>query len=238
MIPFTWAFMCWTYTHGGSLAALLGRGCWRFVRVPQNLCLTPLPGMRSMLLFLASLYGRCSRQLLLPVAWNPPLRRARDCPSLPLWVAALPLRLSRSEVSGPRVLLSYYVARVIARGPGIPSSFYSPFLGCLSGSSELDWSSVELLRMFEGRFYGSESALRPGPCLGWASWCLPCCHIVALIPGAGVRCPFLSSRASWRRLRTPPPLLLGLRASLYRPNQTRDNRNGQWRIQAPHPLQL
>ena len=32
---------------------------------------------------------------------------------------------------------------------------------------------------------------------------------VALIPGAGVRCPFLSSRASWRRLRTPPPLLLG-----------------------------
>ena len=52
------------------------------------------------------------------------------------------------------------------------------------------------------------------------------CHIVALIPRAGVKCPFLSSRASWRRLRTPPPLLLGLRASLYRPNQTRDNRNG------------
>ena len=45
--------------------------------------------------------------------------------------------------------------------------------------------------------------------------------------GAGVRCPFLPSRASWRRLGTPPPLLLGLRASLYRPNQTRDNRNGR-----------
>ena len=29
----------------------------------------------------------------------------------------------------------------------------------------------------------------------------------------------LSSRASWRRLRTPLPLLPGLRASLYRPNQ-------------------
>ena len=53
------------------------------------------------------------------------------------------------------------------------------------------------------------------------------CHIVALIPGAGVRCPFLSSRASWRRLRTPPPLLLGLRASLYQPNLMRDNRNGR-----------
>ena len=51
------------------------------------------------------------------------------------------------------------------------------------------------------------------------------CHIVALIPGAGVRSLFLSSRASWRRLRTPPPLLLSLRTSLYRPNQTRDNRN-------------
>ena len=53
------------------------------------------------------------------------------------------------------------------------------------------------------------------------------CHSVALIPGAGVRCPFLSSRASWRRIRAPPLLLLGLRASLYRPNQTRDNRNGR-----------
>ena len=56
VIPFTWAFMRWTYTHGGSLAALpevglLGRGCWRIVRVPQDLCLTPLPGVRSMLLF-------------------------------------------------------------------------------------------------------------------------------------------------------------------------------------------
>ena len=38
---------------------------------------------------------------------------------------------------------------------------------------------------------------------------------------------FFSSRASWHRLRTPPLLLLGLRASLYRPNQTRDNRNGR-----------
>ena len=97
VIPFTWAFMRWPYMLGGSLAALpevglLGRGCWRFVRVPQNLCLTPLPGVRSMLLFLAPRYRRCSGQLLLPVAWNPPLRRSRDCPSLPFRVAALPLR--------------------------------------------------------------------------------------------------------------------------------------------------
>ena len=56
VISFTWAFMRWPYTHDGSLAALpevglLGRGCWRIVRVPQILCLTPLPGVRSMLLF-------------------------------------------------------------------------------------------------------------------------------------------------------------------------------------------
>ena len=72
VIPFTWAFMCWPYMHGGSLAALpkvglLGEGCWRIVRVPQNLCLTPLPGVRLMLLFLASPYGRCSMQRHLPV---------------------------------------------------------------------------------------------------------------------------------------------------------------------------
>ena len=59
--------MSWPYTHGGSLAALpevgiLGKGCCGIVRVPQDLCLTPLPGVRSMLLFLASRYGRCSRQ--------------------------------------------------------------------------------------------------------------------------------------------------------------------------------
>ena len=49
-------FMLWPCTHNGSLAALLevglfGMGCGHFVRVPQNLCLIPLPGVRSMLLF-------------------------------------------------------------------------------------------------------------------------------------------------------------------------------------------
>ena len=46
----------------------------------------------------------------------------------------------------------------------------SPFLGCVSGSSELDWRSVELLRTYEVRFSASESALHPGLCLGWAHW--------------------------------------------------------------------
>ena len=48
------------------------------------------------------------------------------------------------------------------------------------------------------------------------------CHIVSLIPGSGLRFPFLSSRASWQRLRIPLPLLLGLRALLYWPYQTRE----------------
>ena len=48
------------------------------------------------------------------------------------------------------------------------------------------------------------------------------CRIVSLIPGSGLRCPFLSSRASWQRLRIPLPLLLGLRAFLYWPYQTRE----------------
>ena len=48
------------------------------------------------------------------------------------------------------------------------------------------------------------------------------CRIVSLIPGAGLRCPFLSSQASWQRLRIPLPLLLSLRALLYRPYQTQE----------------
>ena len=46
-----------------------------------------------------------------------------DCPSQPLNVATLSLRFSCSEVQGPHVLLSYYVARVISWGPGVLSSF-------------------------------------------------------------------------------------------------------------------
>ena len=55
-----------------------------------------------------------------------------------------------------------------------------------------------------------------------ASWSSTLWRIVSLIPGAGLRFPFLSSRASWQRLRIPLPLLLGLRAFLYRPYQTRE----------------
>ena len=51
-------FMLWSSTHGGLLAVLpevglLGMGCWCAFRVPQILYLTPLPGVRSGLLFMA-----------------------------------------------------------------------------------------------------------------------------------------------------------------------------------------
>ena len=48
------------------------------------------------------------------------------------------------------------------------------------------------------------------------------CPIVSHSRGWAVRFPFLSSRTLWQRLRIPLPLLLGLRALLYWPYQTRE----------------
>ena len=170
---------------------------------------------------MASRYGRCSRRRHFHVAWNPPPSRARDCPSLPLRVATLSLKLSRSEVPGPPVLLSYYVTCVISRGPGVLSSL-SPFLGCLSGSSELDWGSVELLRPYEERvlWFRRRSSSWPLPRLSLLG-CSMLCLFMALIPG--VSFSFVPGFVA--KIQGPPHLLLGLRASLYRPTQTRDNRN-------------
>ena len=62
---------------------------------------------------------------------------------------------------GPPVLLSSYAACVISCGMGVLSS-WSPFWGCLSGSSELRWGSVELLRTSDVRVFFSECTLRLG----------------------------------------------------------------------------
>ena len=61
----------------------------------------------------------------------------------------------------PPVLLSSYATRVISSGTGVLSSL-SPFRGCLSGSSELGWGSVELLRTSAVRVFFSECTLCPG----------------------------------------------------------------------------
>ena len=89
---------------------------------------------------------------------------------------------------GPPVLLSSCAARVISCGAGVLSSL-SPFRGCLSGSSELGWGSVELLRTSDVHvsFLNTLFVLASGiPCYVFS---------VALFPGAGVGCPLLSSRA-------------------------------------------
>ena len=144
--------MRWPYTHGGSLAALpvvglLGMGCWHIVRVPQNLCLTPLPGVRSMLLF----FGIAVWTLLQAMPLTCSLESSPK-PGQGLSVSAFKgcssaLNASRSEVTGSHVLLSNY------SWSGDPFQFLSPFLGCLSGSSELDRGSVELLRTYGERFF-------------------------------------------------------------------------------------
>ena len=106
---------------------------------------------------------------------------------------------------GPPVLLSSYAARVISCGAGVLSSL-SPFRGCLAGSSALGWGSVELLRTsdvcvsFLNALFvlASASTRRFGYSL--------LCFSVAFVTG------FVTKSQA-------PPLLLGLRASLYQPNQ-------------------
>ena len=73
-----------------------------------------------------------------------------------------------------------------------------------------------------GAFSGTENtSCWPLPRLS-VSMSSTLCRTVSLIPGTGVRCPFLLSRASWLRLRIPLPLLLGFRAFLNQPYQMRE----------------
>ena len=118
---------------------------------------------------------------------------------------------------GPHVLLSYYVARVISCGPGVLSSL-SPFLGCLSGSSALDWGSVEPLRTYEVRFSDSGCALHTDLSLGGALWVFHAMFFSGSLSrsGGGVSFAFVTGFVVMTHA---PPLLLGSRASLYRPDQ-------------------
>ena len=94
----------------------------------------------------------------------------------------------------------------------------SPFPGCLSGSSELDWGSVELLRTYEVRFSDSRSALHPGFCLGWAHWVFHAMSFSDSLSRSGGVVSFAFVTGFVAKTQAPP-LLLGLRASLYWPNQ-------------------
>ena len=123
-----------------------------------------------------------------------------DCPSLPLRVATLPLRLSCSEVQGRHVLLSYYVARVISCGLGVLSSFVTLpglslwfFRTCLG----LRGAPPDIRSAFF--CFGMRSSSWPLPRLGALGYSMLCLFL-PLFPGAGVGCPLLSSRVLWRRL--------------------------------------
>ena len=144
--------------------------------------------------------------------------RAEDCPSLRWRVAVLPLWLPCSDMLGPPVLLSYYVVCVISCGPGALSSLW-PFLGCHSGSSELAWGfrgtpSDIWVALSCFRMRSSSSPLPQLLILGDSMLCL----FLALFPSARLWCPLLSPRVFVTNIQAPP-LLLGLRALLYWPNQ-------------------
>ena len=85
----------------------------------------------------------------------------------------------------------------------------------------LTGAPYEPLRTCEERFLAQKTfSYWPLPRLS-VSVSSTLCRTESLIPGTGVRFPFLLSRVSWPRLRIPLPLLLSLRAFLYRPYQTR-----------------
>ena len=140
-----------------------------------------------------------------------------DCLPLPLRVVALPLRFSCSEVQEPHVLRSYYVSSVISCGPGVLSSFVT-----LPGLSLWFFRTCLWLR---GAPLDIQSAF---VCFGIrsSSWLLP--RLGALwfsmlsFPGSlswsgdGMSFAFVMGFVAKTQA---PPFLLGLRASLYRPNQ-------------------
>ena len=124
-------FMHWPSTHVGSLAALpevrlLGMGCWRIVRVPQNLCLIPLPGARSMLLFFGIAVWTLLQATLLTHSMESSPKPGQGSSISAFKGCRSALDASRSEVAGSHILLSKYVTCVLSRGPGILSSFCHP----------------------------------------------------------------------------------------------------------------
>ena len=109
-------------------------------------------------------------------------------------------------MQGPHILLSYYVARVIFCGPGVLSSFVT-----LPGLSLWFFSTCLGLRRappdIRSAFFcfGIRSSSWPLPRLGAVGVSMLCYSWLSFLEGGGgVRCPLLSSRVLWRRLRPLP----------------------------------
>ena len=104
-----------------------------------------------------------------------------------------------------------------------PCPVLSPFLGCLSGSSELAWGFVELLRTYEVHFSALGYALHPGLCLGWGFPCYIFSWLSFLERGWGVLC----FRHGFCGEDSGPSLALRFAGFTVPAQPTRDNRNGR-----------
>ena len=103
----------------------------------------------------------------------------------------------------------------------------SPFLGCLSGSSELDWGSVELLRIYKVRFSRSESALHPGLCFGWAHWVFHAMSFRGSLSGVWGGVSFVFIPGFVAKTQGPSSLAPRFAGFTVLAQPTRDNRNGR-----------
>ena len=144
-----------------------------------------------------------------------------DCPSLPFRVATLPLRLSCSEVQGPHVLRSYYVARVISCGLGVLSSFVTLpglslwfFRTCLG----LRGAPPDIRSAFF--CFGMRSSSWPLPRLGALGYSMLC---LFLERGWGVLC----FRHGFCGGDSGPSLAPRFAGFTLPAQSTRDNRNGR-----------
>ena len=152
------------------------------------------------------------------MAWYPPLHRAEDCPSLPLRVTTLPLRLSCSEVQGPPILLSYYITRVISCG-----------LEALSGLSPF-WVVYLVLQNLLGASWNpsghTSCALHLSLCLSWAPWVIPC-YVFSWLSFLERECGVLRFRHEFCGEDSGPSLAPRFAGFTVPARPTRDNRNGR-----------
>ena len=107
-------------------------------------------------------------------------------------------------MQGPRVLLSYYVTRVISCStrslssfvtlPGLPLWFFRTCLGLRGAPPDIQSAFF---------CFGIRSSSWPLPRQGALGFSM-LCPFLALFPRAGLVCPLLSSQVLWRRLRPLP----------------------------------
>ena len=180
--------MRWSSTHGGLASGSPGSLTSRFE------WLVSLQGASDSMahfspegVVVISGSGIAVRALLLATSLTLtmviPLAPGRFCPSLPFPDGSLSLRclFCSARFSRSPGLLRYSCD---ALGCGGPVQL-SPFQGCLSGSSELGWGSVELLRTPDGRVFCLIARLVLASASPWRFGYSMFGFSVALLPGVG-----------------------------------------------------